>query len=183
MQNVSDGDFETLSLSSNWSYKAFLHNQNEELWLAGIGFFPTDNVAITLGKIIEIQILTWTMLNLLLIIYGRSRRLFKLRLQLMPPNILLFLWNYINLKWYFVLILRVYNSNDFLFGYISSPPPLSRTEPKIKPKKCLVHSDLWCNPYNPHISRLRIIGLEQGNSFEWACNPFYAHQMFNFNFP
>jgi hypothetical protein len=58
LQNVSDGDFETLSLSSNWSYKAFLHNQNEELWLAGIGFFPTDNVAITLGKIIEIQILT-----------------------------------------------------------------------------------------------------------------------------
>jgi hypothetical protein len=54
LQNVSDENYETLTLSSNWNYKAFLHNQNEEIWLAGNGFFPTDNVAIILGKIIQI---------------------------------------------------------------------------------------------------------------------------------
>ena len=48
--NVSDGEFETLSLSSNWSYKVFIHNKNEELWLAGIGFFPTEIVSVDLGK-------------------------------------------------------------------------------------------------------------------------------------
>ena len=61
-ENISDGGYTTLTFSSNFSYKVFLHNQNEEFWLAGVGFFPTEIVSVDLGKSLvfsNILIIIW----------------------------------------------------------------------------------------------------------------------------
>jgi hypothetical protein len=43
---------DTLSLKLNAStkYKLFVHQQNEEMWISGINYFPTDILKIVIGK-------------------------------------------------------------------------------------------------------------------------------------
>jgi hypothetical protein len=45
-----------LFLKTTWNYQMFIHKPTEEMWLGGIGYFPTDIVQFTLGKIIFVTV-------------------------------------------------------------------------------------------------------------------------------
>ena len=47
---LPDEDSLVLGLNPSMNYKMFIHNEGEEIWIAGSGYFPLGVIIFTLGK-------------------------------------------------------------------------------------------------------------------------------------